>query len=222
MLTGGREGPAPGDRTKLPVGEVVHVYRRDRRMHLSGLVDRGAQGWGSGVVCLSSKPVYLQDRKHQASFSSGLPDFANLSAPYELDGDGFVIVRLLGWEAHQQYPTVEVTCALWQLPHDHQHLICLAVSHGFEVRQPLASNPREMFSFDPDELLESASASQAKIGASDDGRIDMRHSAVVFTIDAEATVDLDDAMHCCKLDDGNYEVCAVKMPYKSALEFYSV
>jgi hypothetical protein len=206
VLTGGREGPRPGDKTKLPVGEVVHVYPRSPHMHLCGLVDRGAQGWGSGVVCLSSKPVYLLDRKHEQSFCSGLPDFANLSSPYEQERDGFVMVRLIGWEEHQQWPTVEVTHALCTLPHEHQFFICLAVSHGFDVRQPLASNPREMFPFDSDELVESANASRTP---SDDGCVDMRHSAVVFTIDGPATVDLDDAMHCCRLDDGNYEVCVV-------------
>lgn len=82
--------------------------------------------------------------------------------------------------------------------------ICLAVSHGLHVPDP-AAHPSEMFPFERSLLKESSEASRTAVAVTR-GRIDMR-AAAVFTIDADVTVDLDDAMHCRKLDDGNYEVC---------------
>jgi hypothetical protein len=92
----------------LPVGEVVHVYPRTASMRLCGLIDRGAKGWGDNLVCLSSKFVYSQEHKHQSSFSSGLPDLAQLAAAYQESDDGFVISRLMGWSARQPWPIVQV------------------------------------------------------------------------------------------------------------------
>ena len=204
-LTGGREGPRPGEKNRIPVGEVVHVYPRSAVMHLCGLVDRGPKGWGDMTVCLSTKASYLQEPKHQASFSSGLPDLAELRSTYDEKDDGFVIVRLLEWQAHQLWPSVVLTHALHHLSREHQMFVHLAVSHGLDVPLPLARNPQDMFPFEQPELEESCAASKAAIDDTASGRVDMRH-AVVFTIDADVTVDLDDAMHCRKQDDGNYEV----------------
>lgn len=187
------------------MGEVVHVYPRSAVMHLCGLVDRGPKGWGDMTVCLSTKASYLQEPKHQASFSSGLPDLAELRSTYDEKDDGFVIVRFLEWQAHQLWPSVVLTHALHHLPREHQMFVHLAVSHGLDVPLPLARNPQDMFPFEQPELEESCAASKAAIDDTASGRVDMRH-AVVFTIDADVTVDLDDAMHCRKQDDGNYEV----------------
>jgi hypothetical protein len=204
-LTGGREGPRPGEKNWIPVGEVVHVYPRSAVMQLCGLVDRGPKGRGGMLVCLSTKASYLQEPKHQASFSSGLPDFAELRSTYEEKDDGFVIARFIEWQAHQLWPSVALTNALHHLPREHQMFLYLAVSHGFDVPLPLARNPQDMFSFEQQELEESCTASKTAIDDTECGRVDMRH-AIVFTIDADVTVDLDDAMHCRKQDDGNYEV----------------
>jgi exoribonuclease R len=204
LRTGGREGPKEGERNKLPVGEVVHVYPRNQDLHLCGLVNRRGNGWGDRRACLSSKAVYSQDPRHQASFASGLPDFVELTTKYGEKDDGFVITRLIRWDADQRWPSVQVVSALCQLPLERQMFICLAVSHGLRVPDP-AAHPSEMFPFERSLLKESSEASRTAVAVTR-GRIDMR-AAAVFTIDADVTVDLDDAMHCRKLDDGNYEVC---------------
>lgn len=100
---------------------------------------------------------------------------------------------------------MQVTHVLCHLPLQNQLFICLAVSHGIDVPLPLTANPSDMFPFEQCELLESAKASQLAIVANDLGRIDMR-DAVVFTIDSDTTVDLDDAMHCRRRENGSYEV----------------
>ncbi len=210
-LTGGREGPRQGEKSRIPVGEVVHVFPRRGVMHLCGLVDRGAKGWGADYACLSSKTAYMQDAKHQASFSSGLPDLAKLVRSYEEERDGFVIAKLLEWQAHELWPCVEVTHALCELPREHQMFIYLAVAHGHDIPRPFASHIQDMFPFEPQELHDSATASRITLDPNDEGRVDLRHCPV-FTIDADVTVDLDDAMHCCRHDDGSYEVCKVQLP----------
>jgi hypothetical protein len=202
----------PGELYKLPVGEVVRVYPRSSAMHMCGVVDRGVDGFGAKRVCLSSKTVYSQESKHQASCSSGLPDFAELVSEYEEKNDGFVIVKVIEWAAHQQWPSVEVVCALWQMPIEQQLFTCLAVSHGLHVPLPLAKNPRNMFPFEEHEIEEAALASKSSVDCSDPKRVDMRALAV-FTIDADVTVDLDDAMHCRKLPDGSYEVRGAHVPW---------
>jgi exoribonuclease R len=180
-------------------------------MHLCGVIDRGAKGWGDNHVCLSSKFVYSQEHKHQSSFSSGLPDLAQLDAAYQESDDGFVISRLIGWSARQPWPIVHVTHVLSHLPLQNQLFLSLAVAHGIDVPLPLTANPSDMFPFEQRELLESATASQLAIDANDRGRVDMR-DAIVFTIDSDATVDLDDAMHCRRRENGSYEVRAFNPP----------
>jgi hypothetical protein len=135
---------------------------------------------------------------------------AQLLQNYEEPADGFVIARFVEWDAHHCWPCVELTYALWQLPREHQMFVHLAVSHGlgvkFDAPRPLAL-PEDMFPFEQQELTESDAASRTAIDTNDDGRLDMRDCAV-FTIDAAVTVDLDDAMHCHKQDDGCFQVCA--------------
>ncbi len=211
VLTGGREGPKEGELNKVPVGEVVRVYSRCPVMHVCGMMRRSADGWGDRRICLSSKAVYSTDPKHQGSFACGLPDFAELATKYEEKEDGFVIARLLQWQAHQLYPVVEAVHALHRMPQSHQMFVCLAVSHGLDLPLPFA-HPRDMFPFEPGQLKQSADAAETPILLDDHVRVDMRH-ATVFTVDADVTVDLDDAMHCRKLADGNYEVHPSSEPH---------
>jgi hypothetical protein len=179
VLTGGREGPQKGEGNTLPVGEVVRVYPRNCVTHVCILTNRGQSGWGDSIICLSSKATYSLDLKLQASFACGLPDYAVLTLKYEESHDGFFIARLLRWDVHEHYPTVELIHALYRLPLHRQMFICLAVLHCLHLPLPF-ENPRDMFPFEPCQLQDSAAAAQAAAVFDNSSRVDMRHAAVFF------------------------------------------
>jgi len=184
----GMSAPDPRTRQSRPQGRVVEIVRRNRTTFVGKLV-RGDE------INQNPAEVYL------------LPDWKKMYVPFLVRGESLplghkVVVRLVGWEPDQNFPTATLEEIIGPAGVHETEMRALALGSGFRSDFPpgVVSEAKHLEEHGIEVLNK-----EAMEGIAAGRRKDFR-GVTTFTIDPFTAKDFDDALSIRTLENGNIEV----------------